>query len=103
MMPSKSNYYADAEPPAASGPADQPTEKEEPQEGDTTDAQTAELPKTVLGGKEFKPGEEVMLEIVQVMENSVLVKYASEKGGEEEGGGESAPESSGGNPGGNYY
>lgn len=99
MLPSKSNYYADA------GPAETP-EPQEPHDEKTEgegEAQTAELPKTVLGGKDFKPGEEVVLEIVDVRENSVLVKYASEKGGEKE---EEAPaaagaEPAGGNPG--YY
>jgi antitoxin component of MazEF toxin-antitoxin module len=76
------NYYADAEAPApqaASTPAEPAEGKEE-----SGDSETAVLPKTVLGGKEFKPGEEVMLEVVQVNEDSVVVKYASEKPKEEE-------------------
>lgn len=89
MMPAKSNYYSDAEPssPNPSGPPDQDTAPEKEEEGDS---QTAEIPKGVLGGKDFKPGEEVVLQVVQVMEDSVLVKYASEKGGEEKE--EQAPE-----------
>jgi hypothetical protein len=56
-------------------------EPAEPQAEETTtdESQTAEIPKSVLGGKDFKPGEEVVLQVVQVMENSVLVKYASEE------------------------
>lgn len=53
---------------------------------------TALLPKSVLGGKTFKPGEEVVLEVVEVRDSDVIVKYASEgeqeKGGEKEGAGE---------------
>lgn len=71
--------------------ADAPGEEAPATETETSTAEedagnepTAELPKAVLGGKEFKPGEEVVLEVVQVMENSVLVKYASEEGGGEQ-------------------
>src|ERR1035437_4867913 len=84
-MPNQ-NYYSDA---SASTPAASPAEDPHPKEGadakeGESDSQTAELPKAVLGGKEFKPGEEVTLQVVQVMEDSVLVKYASEKPDEEE-------------------
>lgn len=100
-MPNQSNYYADAGP-ANPGPAEKATEPEREEAGE---AATAELPKTVLGGKEFKPGEEVVLQIVQVMDDSVLVKYATEEGGgEEEAPAEaSAPEGGGGNPGNSLY
>lgn len=40
------------------------------------DEPTAELPKSILAGKEFKPGEEVILKIVEVRDNSVLVAYS---------------------------
>lgn len=92
------DYYQDAAPAEAEAPAAPAEPKEE-----AGDSQTAELPKSVLGGKEFKPGEEVVLQIVQVMEDSVLVKYAT---GEGEGEKEEAPApqaeapSPGGNPGG---
>ena len=81
-MPGSNDYYSDAAAPAAATP---PEDKEPaaPQE-EGSDSQTAELPKAILGGKEFKPGEEVVLQVVQVNEDSVLVKYASEKGDEEE-------------------
>lgn len=71
------DYYADAAAPAATA---EPEVKEpaEPKE-EASDSQTAELPKAVLGGKDFKPGEEVVLQVVQVMEDSVLVKYATEE------------------------
>ena len=79
--------YADAAPApeAATPPQQEPKEAKPDDEGEG--GQTAEIPKAVLGGKDFKPGEEVMLEVVQVNEDSVLVKYASDKGSEGEGGG----------------
>lgn len=93
------NYYEDAAPAQAEAPAAAEAPKEE-----SGDSQTAELPKSVLGGKEFKPGEEVVLQIVQVMEDSVLVKYATGEGeGEKEETPEAqaeAPNPGGGNPGG---
>ncbi len=66
-----------------SNPSD---EQEAPKTGDAEDTETKEdmgeatalLPKSVLGGKEFKPGEEVVLEIVHVYEDEVEVKYAKE-------------------------
>lgn len=103
-MPPKSNYYADAEPSTApDGPPDKDTSPEKEEAGD---AQTAEIPKGVLGGKDFKPGEEVVMQVVQVMEDSVLVKYASQK--EEEKEEEQAPEMAqapapGGDQGGGLY
>lgn len=81
------DYYADAAPAPAAAPAEDTEAPDAAPEGDQEeagDSQTAEIPKGVLGGKEFKPGEEVVLEVVQVNEDSVLVRYASEKGGEEE-------------------
>jgi len=70
------DYYADAAPAEA---APEPEMPEQPE--DAGEASTAEVPKAILGGQELKPGDEVTLEVVQVMENSVLLKYAS---GEEE-------------------
>lgn len=76
---------SDAEP--AAPEAAEPTAPETAEEEGAENEPTAQLPKSVLGGKTFKPGEEVVLEIVRVDEDSVVVKYASEKGGEEGGGG----------------
>lgn len=64
------DLYTDAEP---SPSAEKPHEEEK----DESQAPTAEIPKALLGGKEFKPGEEVVLRVVQVNEDSVLVEYAS--------------------------
>jgi len=43
--------------------------------------QSALLPKTVLGGKEFKPGDEVVLKIDHIYEDEVEVSYATAKEG----------------------
>ena len=67
------DFYADAGPDQAETP-------QQPAQDSASDSNVATLPKQVLGGKEFKPGEELTLKIVQVMEDSVLVEYA---GGEE--------------------
>lgn len=63
---------------------------------------TALLPKSILAGKDFKPGEEVVLKIVRIHDDEVEVAYASEKPGGE---GPSADQeidqmAGGGNPGG---
>lgn len=73
------NYYEDAEAPEM-----------ENKEGSSGDNQTAVLPKSILGGKEFKPGDEVVLRIVNTQEDSVVVEYASESGSYDES--EPAPE-----------
>lgn len=54
------------------------------EEKDSRDEATALIPKSVTGGKDFKPGDEIVLEVVAVHEDELEVKYASEKGGEEE-------------------
>lgn len=81
------DLYSDAAPKteAPAAPEAKPKEESAKAEG------TAEIPLSVMGGKEWKPGEEIVLEIVQMTENGAVVKYASEKGGEGEGyGGEEA-------------
>lgn len=66
---------------------------------------TALVPKSLLAGKDFKPGEEVVFKIVRMLDDEVEVAYAPEKpGGESKG--PSADEEidtmagGGGNPGG---
>lgn len=46
---------------------------------ETEGGTTALLPKSVLGGKDFEPGEEVVLKVVKVHEDEVEVEYAPEK------------------------
>lgn len=69
--------YADAAP---AQPTTKPTA--EPEEEKSEEA-TAVIPKELLGGKDFKPGEEIMLEIVQLTEDGAVVKYSEGKGEEE--------------------
>lgn len=69
------NYFADAEAPAAA-PETEAAGTEVPQPETTADdSATAELPKALLGGKDFNVGDRVELEVVKIMEDSVLVKY----------------------------
>lgn len=65
---------------APSGPA-QEAPPEEPAE-ETGDEQTFVLPKAIAGGKTFKVGDEMVVQIVAEHEDSFEVKYAPEKGGE---------------------
>lgn len=57
---------------AATTPDTKPTTAKE-------EGETALLPKSILAGKEFKPGDEVVLKIVHMYEDEVEVAYASEK------------------------
>lgn len=74
------DYYSDGGEAPASSKAG-----ETPQTGAGADDQpTGVLPKSILAGKKFKPGDEVVLEIVRIHDDEIEVKYASEKGKEEE-------------------
>lgn len=64
------------------------------EEGDgkgSDDSPESTLPKSILAGKEFNVGDEVVLEITGMHDNEITVRYAQEKGedksrGEDEGG-----------------
>jgi len=56
--------------------------EETPEE--TEGGETALIPKSLLGAKEFSPGDEVVLKIVQIYEDEVEVQYATEGPPEEE-------------------
>jgi len=49
------------------------------EQGDTEEGASALLPKSVLGGQDFKPGEEVVLQIKHVYSDEVEVAYAPKK------------------------
>ena len=71
--------YADAAPTASpEAPPEQETQAPA-QEQEGEDAQTAEIPKAALGSAELKPGARVEMEVVQVNEDSVLVKVAEKE------------------------
>ena len=71
------DYYPEPDGPDES----MPPPKEE--DMDKSEGKTALLPKSVLGGKEFKVGEEVVLKVTHIYEDEVAVEYASEKPAEE--------------------
>lgn len=48
-------------------------------EGEDMGEQTALLPKSILAGKSFKVGDEVVLKITGMHENEIQVEYATEK------------------------
>lgn len=81
-MPAYSNpaaeedMYSDAQP----APEKESPEAPEPESKDEGEGGEAEalLPKSILAGKDFKPGEEIVLQIVSIEDDSVRVKYASE-------------------------
>ena len=65
-------------PPAADEPkAQEPVEDRSEQQQDD-DSATALIPKSLLGDKEFKAGDEVVLKIVHIYEDEVEVEYAKE-------------------------
>ncbi len=49
-----------------------------------SESPTALIPKSILGGKKFEPGEEVVLKIVADHGEEMEVEYATEKPGEKE-------------------
>jgi hypothetical protein len=59
-----------------------PTAESEPEtedHGEDMGEQTALLPKSILAGKDFKVGDEVVLKITGMHEGEVEVEYAPEK------------------------
>lgn len=74
--PAKDDSFADAEMPEGMAAG-----AKEPAEGES--GETALLPKSILGGKEFKPGEEVVLKVVNVHDDQVEVAYATGESKEE--------------------
>jgi hypothetical protein len=51
------------------------------QDDEKMEGETALLPKSILGGKDFQPGDEVVLKIVGMHDDEVEVAYAPEKPG----------------------
>lgn len=63
------------------GPGEDTAAPEAPEEEKTEEAEGASalIPKALLGGKDFKVGDEVVLKIVHEYEDEVEVEYAPEK------------------------
>src|SRR5215813_14044884 len=81
--------YSNPGPPPAGGDSmtDGPMDTEAPKEdrGDDYEGATGILPKSLMAGKDFKVGEEIVLQITRIGEKDFEVKYASEEGGEDKG------------------
>ena len=69
-----SDYMSEGDEPAMDKPAAKKDEMSEDEGGDS-----ALLPKSLMAGKDFKPGDEIMLEVVKVYGDEFEVKYAKEK------------------------
>lgn len=83
------NKNSDSEMYDESGPSSsQSTMENKPKDKEESEGTTALLPKSILAGKEFKPGEEVVLKIVHIYDDDVEVEYATGKEDEEKGEGE---------------
>lgn len=74
------NYYDDGPslPPSTPSQQNQDSAPEEAKD-DEAPGEVALLPKSILAGKEFKPGDEVVLKIVAMHGDEVQVAYAPEK------------------------
>lgn len=64
---------------------DKPHMAEKSVDEQESDSPTAMIPKSLLAGKKFDPGDEVVLEVVSMHGDEVMVKYASEKPDKAEG------------------
>lgn len=62
-----------------------PAEPKAPEAEEESSEPVATIPKALLAGKEFKPGEEIIFEIVSIQDDSVVIKYASPHSEEYEG------------------
>lgn len=64
----------------------EPTEDDSPKpesKGEEPDTETTLIPKTLLAGKEFKPGDEVIFKIVHMYDDEVEIAYATDEKKEE--------------------
>lgn len=68
--PESEDNYSDAAMPDSEGTEKETAPKEE------TDSPRGLLPKSILAGKDFKPGEEIVLKIVAIHDDEVEVEYS---------------------------
>ena len=75
-MPS---YYSDLESNDSSAPSSAESDEKDakPKEDKNDDMPTALVPKSLLAGKDFKPGEEIVFKIVHLYDDEVEIEYAS--------------------------
>lgn len=74
-MQSSGNYYPQPDDESDGMAAQKPMGGDDEQ----MEGETALLPKSILAGKEFKPGDEVVLKIVKEHGDQVEVQYATEE------------------------
>lgn len=87
--PNSDYYPSDDAAPSQAG-SSEGTEPPKGDEDEKDEGVTALLPKSILAGKEFQPGEEVVLKIVHIYDDEVEVAYATgEESDEKEEGGDS--------------
>lgn len=75
--------------------ADSPDKSSPDKSGDEGGA-SATLPKSLMAGKQFNVGDEIVLKIDAIYDDSFVVSYATEKG--DEGGGDKGGEYAGPKP-----
>lgn len=76
-MPADSDLFSDDD------LQESPTLQQSSLKGATEGGESALIPKSLLMGKDFNPGDEVVLKIVHVYEDEVEVQYATGKESEE--------------------
>lgn len=77
-------YYTGEDETPAGGPSGMEGEGTETDKPEDQGEETALLPKSILAGKEFKVGDEVVLKITAMHEDQIEVAYATEKSDSEE-------------------
>ena len=89
-MDEKPDLYSDDDMPDQSEAKDEGGHDEEMEQ---SDSEEAKLPLSILAGKKFDVGDEVVLKITGMHDNEITVKYAPAKEGDEKEGedGEEAP------------
>jgi hypothetical protein len=70
------DYYPEAQTDTAAEGADNESPKSD--KGEEYGGESALIPKALLAGKEFKPGEEVVFKIVHMYEDEVEIEYATD-------------------------
>lgn len=95
------DYYDDD---AARTSEPEPDDQHDAVKGDESTSQQALLPKSILAGKTFEVGDEVVLKIDEIRGDEVVVSYASgEDKPKDAGDMEEMPAGGGDNPGGGMY
>ena len=74
------DLYSDGADTAATDEETKSPDKPDEQQDDATEAV---LPKSILAGKEFNVGDEVVLTVTGIHDDQISVKYATAKGGDE--------------------